>query len=277
MLWSRLRQFLAGRLDRLALPGLSRTLARASLVLTLFCILYFTAFGAFDALTGKGRILAELFGGSRRAIYLSFLRVYPDLLLSLGQTVFMVFFSTLLSFIIGFALSMLMVITGPQGLRPLAPAYAALDFVVDILRSLPFIILIIFIMPFTRLIVGTPIGTMATIVPLTVAAAPFAARIIEANFLEVDRGVVEAARSFGAGTLQIIFRVMLPEALPSIVLNVAVLAIALVGYSAMAGTVGGGGLGDLAFRLGYTRFQDDVTLWCIIILLILVRCIQLAG
>ena len=128
-----------------------------------------------------------------------------------------------------------------------------------------------------RLLSMKAIGTTATILPLTVAAAPFAARLIEANFLEVDRGVVEAARSFGAGIWQIIFKVMLPEALPSIVLNIAVLAIALLGYSAMAGTVGGGGLGDLAYRLGYNRFQDDVSVWCILILILLVKCIQSAG
>ena len=132
-------------------------------------------------------------------------------------------------------------------------------------------------MPVTRFIMGTAIGTTATILPLTIAAAPFAARIIEANFLEVDRGVIEAARSFGASAIQIIFRVMLPEALPAIVLNVAVLAIALIGYSAMAGTVGGGGLGDLAYRLGYNRFQTDVTIWCILVLVVLVRCIQSLG
>lgn len=207
----------------------------------------------------------------------SFMRIREDLLLSLGQTLYMVFFSTLFSFVIGFGLASVMIMTGPHGLRPNPNVYAVLDLAVDILRSLPFIILIIAIMPVTRFVMGIAIGTTATILPLTVAAAPFAARIIEANFLEVDRGVIEAARSFGASTWQIIFRVMVPEALPSIVLNVAVLAIALIGYSAMAGTVGGGGLGDLAFRLGYTRFQTDVTIWCILILVILVRSIQFAG
>ena len=207
----------------------------------------------------------------------SYLRIHDELLLALGQTLYMVFFSTLFSFILGFILATVMITTGPHGLRPNARVYAVLDMTVDILRSLPFIILIIAIMPVTRFVMGIAIGTTATIMPLTIAAAPFAARIIEANFLEVDRGVVEAARSFGASTPQIIFRVMLPEALPSIVLNVAVLAIALIGYSAMAGTVGGGGLGDLAYRLGYNRFQADVTIWCILVLIILVRCIQSAG
>lgn len=211
------------------------------------------------------------------AVAASFTRIRSDLLLALWQTLYMVFFSTLFSFILGFGLSTVMIMTGPHGLRPNRRVYAVLDMVVDILRSLPFIILIIAIMPVTRFVMGTAIGTTATILPLTIAAAPFAARIIEANFLEVDRGVIEAARSFGASTTQIIFRVMLPEALPAIVLNVAVLAIALIGYSAMAGAVGGGGLGDLAYRLGYNRFQTDVTLWCILVLVVLVRCIQSLG
>ena len=211
------------------------------------------------------------------AVIDSYSRIHEELLLSLWQTLYMVFFSTLFSFVLGFILSTVMITTGPHGLRPNPKVYAVLDMTVDILRSLPFIILIIAIMPITRFVMGIAIGTTATIMPLTIAAAPFAARIIEANFLEVDRGVVEAARSFGASTPQIIFRVLLPEALPAIVLNVAVLAIALIGYSAMAGTVGGGGLGDLAYRLGYNRFQTDVTVWCILVLVILVRCIQSVG
>ncbi len=212
-----------------------------------------------------------------QAIADSFARIREELFLSLWQTLCMVFLSTLFSAVIGFGLASVMIITGPQGLAPRPAVYAALDAVVDVLRSLPFIILIIFIMPLTRLVMGTAIGTLPTVLPLTVAAAPFAARIIEANFLEVDRGVVEAARSFGAGIGQIIFRVLLPEALPAIILNIAVLAIALLGYSAMAGAVGGGGLGDLAYRLGYNRFQNDVSVWCILVLVILVRCIQSAG
>lgn len=221
----------------------------------------------------KGTPLSEAAGASLA----SFMRIKGELLLETGRTLYMVFFSTLFSFVIGFGLATIMIITGPQGLRPNQNVYAVLDLFVDILRSLPFIILIIFIMPLTRLVMGTPIGSTATIMPLTVAAAPFAARLIEANLLEVDRGVVEAARSFGAGTWQVIFRVMLPEACPAIVLNTAVLAIALIGYSAMAGTVAGGGLGDLAFRIGYTRFQEDVIVWCVLVLVILVRCIQSAG
>lgn len=211
------------------------------------------------------------------AIGESFMRIREDLLQALLETLYMVGISTFLSFIFGFLMATVMITTGPHGLRPSPVIYSVLDIIVDLVRSLPFIILIIAIMPFTRMVLGVAIGTTATILPLTVAAAPFAARIIEANFLEVDRGVIEAARSFGASTPQVIFRVMLPEAMPSIILNIAVLAIALIGYSAMAGTVGGGGLGDLAYRLGYLRFQEDVTFWCILVLVLLVRCIQSVG
>lgn len=207
----------------------------------------------------------------------SFLRIHTLLFVALGETLYMVFFSTLFSFILGFFLAVCMIITGPHGLRPKPGVYRILDITVDVLRSLPFIILIIAFMPVTRFVMGTGIGTTAAILPLTIAAAPFAARLIEANFLEVDPGVVEAARSFGAGRWQIIFKVMLPEALPSIVLNMAVLAIALVGYSAMAGTVGGRGLGDLAYQMGYIGYEDDVTWWCVLVLLLLVKAIQGAG
>ncbi|MDL2267931.1 ABC transporter permease [Desulfovibrio sp. OttesenSCG-928-G15] len=236
----------------------------------LILVLTLGVFGLF-AMNGLGP------GAALDATASSFARIREELFISLGQTLYMVFFSTLFSLILGFLLATVMIMTGPQGLRPNAGVYSVLDITVDILRSLPFIILIIFIMPFTRLVMGVAIGTTATILPLTVAAAPFAARLIEANFLEVDKGVVEAARSFGASTSQIILRVMLPEALPAIILNIAVLAIALLGYSAMAGAVGGGGIGDLAYRLGYNRFQNDVSVWCILVLVVLVRCIQTAG
>ncbi len=233
--------------------------------------------GVADAAIGPATGATAPISGLFAAVADSFRRIYPELLQSLGQTLYMVSFSTLFSFLIGFFLAVCMIITGPQGLQPHRYLYTALDFLVDILRSLPFIILIIAIMPITRIIMGKAIGTTAAILPLTVAAAPFAARLIEANFLEVDKGVVEAARSFGAGVMQIVFRVMLPEALPAVILNIAVLAVALIGYSAMAGAVGGGGLGDLAYRLGYNRFQTDVMLWCIAVLVIMVKCIQLTG
>ncbi len=201
----------------------------------------------------------------------------PDLWYATVETMYMVFTSTFCALVLGFFLSIVMIMTGPHGLRPNRKVYAVLDVGVNLLRSFPFIILLIAIIPFTRLIIGTSIGSSASIVPLTIAAAPFAARLLEGNLLEVDRGVVEAARSFGARDLQIIFRVMYKEALPSAVLSVAVIAITLIGYSAMAGTVGGGGLGDLAIKYGYNRFQLDVMIAAVIILVVIVQCIQSAG
>ena len=214
-------------------------------------------------------------------LFNSILASYDDLKLDLWratlETVYMTFATTTFSVVIGFGLAILMILTGPHGLRPNARIYGVLDLVVNLVRSIPFIILILLLMGVTSFVMGTTIGTRAAIFPLTVAAAPFAARIIEASFLEVDRGVIEAARSFGANRWQIILKVMLPEALPSIVLNIAVLAIAVVGYSAMAGVVGGGGLGDLAYRIGFLRFQRDAVIWSVLILLLLVQVIQSVG
>ena len=200
---------------------------------------------------------------------------WPEIVTATWETLQMVLLSTVFSLASGFLLAILMIVTNPlMSLRPCRPVYQVVDFVVNLLRSFPFIILLIAIIPVTRLVVGTSIGSAAAIVPLTVAAAPFVARLIEGCFLEVDKGVLEAARSFGASNGQIIFRVLLPEALPSIVLNVAVIAITLLGYSAMAGTVGGGGLGDLAVKYGYNRFQVDIMVYSVVILCILVLVIQ---
>jgi D-methionine transport system permease protein len=170
-----------------------------------------------------------------------------------------------------------MIITGPSGLSPNRAVYRVIDAAVNLLRSFPFIILLIAIIPLTRLIAGTSIGSTASIVPLTIAATPFVARLMEGSLLEVDRGVVEAARSFGASTWQIIFGVMIKEAMPSIILNWAVVAINLLGYSAMAGVVGGGGLGDLAIKYGYNRFQTDVMIYSVAILIVIVQVIQYIG
>lgn len=199
------------------------------------------------------------------------------LLGALNETLYMVFFSTLFSSVGGFGLAILLILTGPHGLRPNATVYGILDVTVNLLRSFPFIILMIALIPFTRLVAGVAYGSTAAIVPLTIAAAPFTARLIEGSFLEVDPGVVEAARSFGASDGQIIFRVMMPEALPSIILNIAVLAITLIGYSAMAGAIGGGGLGALAYNEGYIRYKSDVMFGAVVVLIIVVQCIQSGG
>jgi len=200
-----------------------------------------------------------------------------ELLYALWETLYMVFLSTFFSGVFGFALAIVMILTGSNGLRPNRALYSALSFVVNLLRSFPFIILMIAIIPLTRLIVGTSIGSTASIVPLTIAATPFVARLVEGSLLEVDPGVVEAARSFGASDMQIVFGVMVREAMPSIVLNGAVVAINLLGYSAMAGAVGGGGLGDLAIKYGYNRFQTDVMVYSVVILILIVQLIQSAG
>lgn len=200
-----------------------------------------------------------------------------ELTAALWETLYMVAVSTFFSGILGSAIAILMIITGPNGLRPNAPVYSVIDLLVNLLRSFPFIILLIAIIPLTRIIAGTSIGSTASIVPLTIAATPFVARLMEGSLLEVDRGVVEAAKSFGASTNQIIFGVMIKEAMPALVLNWAIVAINLLGYSAMAGVVGGGGLGDLAIKYGYNRFQTDVMVYSVAILIVIVQLIQYLG
>ena len=200
-----------------------------------------------------------------------------ELAVAFRETLYMVTVSTVLSVLSGFMLAVVMVLTCARGLRPNAPVYATLDLLVNLLRSFPFIILMIAIIPLTRFVAGTSIGSTASIVPLTIAATPFAARIMEGSLMEVDAGIIEAARSFGASDLRIVFGVMVPEAEPSIVLNIAVVAINLLGCSAMAGAVGGGGLGDLAIKYGYNRFQTDVMAYSVLELIAVVQVIQGIG
>ncbi|MCR1951372.1 MULTISPECIES: methionine ABC transporter permease [unclassified Clostridium] len=194
-----------------------------------------------------------------------------------NKTIAMVFFSTLFSLILGFIPAIILVVTAPNGLNPNKIIYRVLDTIINILRGFPFLILMVAIIPLTKLIVGKSIGTPAAIVPLTIAAAPFVARIIESSLKEVDPGVVEAAKSFGASNTQIIFKVMLKEAVPSIISGLTLTVISIIGYSAMAGTVGGGGLGDVAIRYGYQRYQTDVMIVTVIILIIIVQALQSLG
>lgn len=193
------------------------------------------------------------------------------------ETMYMVLVSTFFAVVIGFIPGIILVITNEKGLRPNKAVYKVLDLLINILRSFPFIILMISIFPLTRLIVGTTIGTTAAIVPLTIGAAPFAARIIESALMEVDYGIVEAAKSCGASIGQIIFRVMIKEALPSIVLGITLTVISVVGYSAMAGAVGGGGLGNVAINYGYYRFRTDIMIYTVIILIVIVQLLQSLG
>ena len=199
------------------------------------------------------------------------------ILKAFNETVFMTFYSTIFSVILGFILAVILTISAEDGLRPNKIIYKVLDVIINILRSFPFIILMVFIIPLTRAIVGTSIGKEGAIVPLTFAAAPFVARIIESSLREVDKGVIEAAKSFGASDFQIIFKVMLKEAVPSIVSGLTLTIISIIGYSAMAGTVGGGGLGYLAVSYGYQRFQKDVMIVTVIILIIIVQALQMLG
>ena len=195
-----------------------------------------------------------------------------------AQTAVMVVFSTLFSLLLGFPLGILLCTSDPQsGIRPRPALYQILTRIVNALRSFPFIILMIVLFPLSRVVVGTSIGTKATIVPLSIAAAPFVARIIESALKEVDKGVVQAARAMGSTTMQIIFKVLIPEALPSLIDGVTLTVINVIGYSAMAGAVGGGGLGDLAIRYGYQRFRSEIMAIAVIVILLMVELIQMLG
>ena len=196
---------------------------------------------------------------------------------SLLQTLYMVFFSTLFSLVLGFPMGILLVITEKGSIWEKPTLYRLLDGIINVLRSFPFLILMILLFPLSRLIVGKTIGTTATIVPLSIAAAPFVARVIESSLKEVDRGVIELGNSIGASVPQIIFRILIPEAMPSLIMGVTLTIINLIGYSAMAGAIGGGGLGDLAIRYGLYRFQTDIMVVSVIIIVLLVQGIQYVG
>ena len=193
------------------------------------------------------------------------------------QTIEMVFWSTVFSLIMGLPLGVLLHVTDREdqgGIIPKPLLNEILSRIVNILRSFPFLILMIVLMPVARFILGTTIGTRAAVVSLSIAAAPFVARVIETSLKEVDPGVVQAAKAMGSTNWQIIVKVMLPEALPSLVSGVTLTIINLIGYSAMAGTIGGGGLGDLAIRYGYQRFRSDVMLAAVIVTIVLVELVQ---
>ena len=193
------------------------------------------------------------------------------------QTLQMVFFSTLFAVIIGFPLGILLFITSSTGIMPKPLFNMVLSRIIDVLRSFPFVILMIVLLPFTRFVLGTAIGTSATIMPLSLAAAPFVARVIETALIEIDPGVITAARAMGSTNWQIIRKVLVPEVLPSVVSGITLTIINLISYSAMAGTLGGGGLGDLAIRYGYQRFRTDIMLASIVVIILLVALIQFAG
>lgn len=195
----------------------------------------------------------------------------------LGETLQMTVISTIVSMIVGIPLGVILVITGKGHIMENKAVNATLGSVVNALRSIPFIILMVAIIPLTRIIAGSSIGTTAACVPLTIAAIPFLARLVETSIREINSGVIEAAQAMGASPMQIIRKVLLPEALPTIIDNITVLVVNLISYSAMAGAIGGGGLGDIAIRYGYQRFQGDVMLATIVILIVLVQLIQSCG
>ncbi len=203
--------------------------------------------------------------------------MFHILMPALIETIYMSFISTFFAVIIGFFLAIILVLTSKEGLKENLKIYTALDVIINTLRSFPFIILMIVLFPFTKFLIGKSIGTTAAIIPLTIGAAPFIARLIESAFKEVDKGVIEAAKSFGASDWQIIFKVMLVEAMPSIISAITLTLITVIGFSAMAGAVGGGGLGDVAIKYGYYRFQTDTMLYTVIILIILVQVVQSTG
>lgn len=193
------------------------------------------------------------------------------------QTLEMVLFSTLFSMLIGFPLGVLLYSTNSMGITPRPILNQVLTRIVNVLRSFPFIILMILLFPLSRLILGTSIGTTATIIPLSIAAAPFVARLVETALLEVDPGMIQAARAMGSTNSQIIYKVLIPESMPSLVSGITLTIINLIGYSAMAGTIGGGGLGDLAIRYGYQRFRPDVMAASVVVIIVMVELIQFVG
>ena len=197
---------------------------------------------------------------------------------ALGETLLMTFVPTILAFVIGLPLGILLVTGDEKGIHPL-PRWLMklLNFIINILRSVPFLILLIVVLPLSRAIVGTTVGTKAILVPLIVAAFPFVARLVETSIREVDAGVVEAAQSMGASTFQIIWKVLIPEARPALISNFMVALITIFGYGAMSGAVGGGGIGRIAVNYGYNRYQPLVMYFAVILLVILVQLFQSAG
>jgi D-methionine transport system permease protein len=195
----------------------------------------------------------------------------------LGNTLYMVFASAFFGLLLGLPLGLILVITGKGRLKQNLPVYKTLESLVNIGRSFPFAILMVALIPFTRWLIGTSLGTTASIVPLSLAAAPFLARLVEANLAEVDSHLIEAGTIMGSNVRQIILKILLPEALPSLISSMTLTLVNLVGYSAMAGLVGGGGLGQVAIQYGYNRFNTPIMAATIALLIILVQCIQWVG
>ncbi|MET4060686.1 D-methionine transport system permease protein [Arthrobacter sp. UYP6] len=205
------------------------------------------------------------------------LEVWPELLAALGETGTMLVIAIPLAVLLGTPLGVLLYAVGPHGLSPKPKLHRILDTLVNLVRSFPFLILLIAIIPFTRLLVGTTIGTAAVIVPLTINAVPYFARFVEQNITALGGGVVEAARSMGATRLQIVRDVLLVEARPALISSVTIMTVSFISYSAMAGLVGGGGIGDFAIRYGYYRYETGLMVTAIVLMILLVQAVQLSG
>lgn len=203
--------------------------------------------------------------------------VVDMILKGIQETLYMTLLSTLMGCVIGLPMGVLLAVSDKDGLKPNRVLYRILDVIANIVRSIPFLILLILLIPFTRMIVGKSYGSTATVVPLVIAAGPFIARMVESSLKEVDEGVIEAARSMGASNLRIIVKVLLVEARTSLINGATIAVGTILGYSAMAGTIGGGGLGDIAIRYGYHRYQADIMIVTVVLLVILVQIFQMVG
>ena len=203
--------------------------------------------------------------------------VVDMILKGIQETLYMTLLSTLMGYVIGLPMGVLLAVSDKDGLKPNRVLYRILDVIANIVRSIPFLILLILLIPFTRMIVGKSYGSTATVVPLVIAAGPFIARMVESSLKEVYEGVIEAARSMGASNLRIIVKVLLVEARTSLINGATIAVGTILGYSAMAGTIGGGGLGDIAIRYGYHRYQADIMIVTVVLLIILVQIFQMIG
>lgn len=193
------------------------------------------------------------------------------------QTLYMTIVATIFSYLFGLPLGIILNITSKNGITPNKWIYGALNLIVNIFRSIPFLILLVFVMPFTKILIGTRIGTTASIVPLVIAAIPFIARMIESSLSETSKGVIEASEAMGTSKFKIIYKVLLPEAKPSLLVGFSISIVTILGYSAMAGFVGGGGLGDIAYQYGYVRNDSELMFFTIILLVIIVQVFQEIG
>ena len=207
----------------------------------------------------------------------AFIENWQMILTDTGVTLYIVLASTLLSYLFGIPIGIILVITSKDGIHPMPKLNAVLGVIVNLLRSVPFLLMIFMIMPLTKMITGTSFGANATIVPLVFSAAPYIARLVESSLREIDFGVIEAAQSMGASNWQIISKVMLPESKPSLLVGAAIAATTILGYSAMAGVLGGGCLGDVAIRYGYYRYQKPLMYVCIILLVVITQILQEFG